>query len=139
MTGSGTALPIVIERPSLCGTHFAKITGPHRIAGNGSTSCAQAGLTQAVVVEKEESFVLDDRAADGTTVIVAAQGRNGISRAISEPVVRIEAGVAEELIHTSVKLIGTGAPDHIDHRGTRKPEFRAEIRLLNFEFFHRLR
>jgi hypothetical protein len=70
---------------------------------------------------KKESFVFEDGAANGTTVIVAAQRRNGISISVGEPVVRIEAIVAEELVNAAVKLVRTGAGDHIDHRGTGNP------------------
>ena len=139
LTSIRTASSGAIERSSLCGAKFAKITGPHRVAGNSSSSRAQSRLSQAVVIEEEESLVLEDRAANGATIIVAAQRRNGISIAVCEPVVCIEAIVAQELVHAAVKLVRAGARDHIDHRGTGKSVFRAKIRLLNFEFFHCLR
>src|SRR2546423_3411943 len=139
LTSVRTASSGGIEGSSICGTKFAKITGPHRVAGNSSSSRAQSRLSQAVVIEEEESLVLEDRAANGATIIVAAQRRNGISIAVCEPVVCIEAIVAQELVHAAVQPAGAGARDHIDHRSTGKSVFRAKIRLLNFEFFHCLR
>src|SRR5260370_26170279 len=107
LPGSRAAQPSVIECTSICGAHFAKITAPHRVAGNSSSGCAQACLTRPVVVEKEESLVLDDGAADSETVVVAAQRRNGLARPVGEPVVRIQAGVTKELVPASLKFIRT--------------------------------
>src|SRR6266568_4066462 len=40
LTGCHAAQAIIIECPSLGGTHLAKIAGPHGIAGNGSSTRA---------------------------------------------------------------------------------------------------
>ena len=139
LTSVRTASPGAVERASFCSAKFAEITRPHGITGNACISRARAAFSPVVIIEEEEGFVLEDRAANRTAVIVAAQWRDRISVAVCEPIVGIEAIIAEELVNTTVKLVRAGARHHIDHRGARKPVFRAEIRLLNFEFFHCLR
>ena len=49
--------------------------------------------------------------------LLRRSGGMGSPAPIGEPVVGIQAAVAEELIPASVKFVGAGAPDHIDHRG----------------------
>src|SRR5215472_3820729 len=136
LTSVRTASPGTVERASFCSTKFAEITCPHGIAGNACLSRARAVFGAVVIVEEEEGSVLEDWAANGTAVIVAAQRRNGLSISVGEPVVRIETVVAEKLINATVKLVGSRARDYIDHRGARKPVFRAEIGLLDFEFLN---
>src|SRR5579872_1134354 len=46
LAGRHAAQPGIIECPSLRPTHLAKITTPHRVAGNGSSSGAQARCTR---------------------------------------------------------------------------------------------
>src|SRR5205807_2254356 len=83
-------------------TQFAKITSPHGIAGNACSRCAQPCCTGVVIIEEEKGLILEDRAADGTTVVIATERRNRISSPICKPVVRIEACVAKELVPASV-------------------------------------
>src|SRR4051812_21113849 len=129
-------MKVIVNGVSIGKAHLAKIAGAHGIAGNGSISCAQTGLAQAVVVKKEEGLILENGAANSATVVVPAQWWNRIAIAVRKPVVGIEAAIAKELIYAPVKLIRTRAPDHIYHGAPRKPVFRTEIRLLNFKFFN---
>jgi hypothetical protein len=99
------------------------------IAGSGG------GIgSQTLVVEKKERFVLPDRPADGAAKVVPLQrGDRGTARII-EPIVGVQNRVAEEFVGAAVKLVASGAGDHIDDGAASKAVFRGEVGLLDLEF-----
>ena len=82
LTSVRTAYSGAVERASFCSTKFAEITCPHGVARNACIGRARAGFSPIVVIEEEEGFILEDRAAYRTAVIVAPQRRDGISEVV---------------------------------------------------------
>src|SRR5215467_12202589 len=60
----------------------------------------------SLVGAEEEQFVLDDRATDGTAILIEMQRRSGIAFLIGEEGVRIQLVVADKLPQTPMEIVG---------------------------------
>ena len=102
-----------------CAAHTSP-KSPVRIRSVGTPNVvAQARRAQAVIVDEEESLVLEDRTANGDAVIVAVKRRKGLSETIGEPVIRIEDRIAHEVVRAAMKLVG---PERVIMLTTDAPE-----------------
>ena len=73
--------------------------------------CDSQGLAQSFVIGKDKGAFFLDRASRRAPELIAFEGGN---RAVKE-VSRVQSAVAEELIHVSVKAVGSRARHGIDH------------------------
>ena len=89
-------------------------------------------MSQRVVFEvpKVEQLVLENRAADrgAQTVVVVARKRT-LPRQNIQLIYRVKLPVLKVLVNRSVKLVGTGLYDHIEHAPGGRAELGAELVL----------
>jgi hypothetical protein len=72
-------------------------------------------LLNTFVGAEEERLVLDDRASECASVLVALEGRDGLCFAV-EIVLGIEACVAQEAKKSPVELVGPRFGDGVNDR-----------------------
>ena len=90
---------------------------------------------KALIVQKKESAVLHNRAAQRASKLVQMQARFG-ERCLVKEVAGVEHIVAEEFIHRSMQLVGARLGDQVDHGAGVAPIFRGERVGLNFELLN---
>src|SRR5581483_3790345 len=78
------------------------------------------------VIEKEEQFVLADRATQVSAELVPAQRRLSQPRFVRKKIVRVENVIPEEFESLSVERVGTGFRGDIDDAARRAAIFGRE-------------
>ena len=88
--------------------------------------------------DEEESLVLPDRPAEHGSELIAAIIRDRRAGPVRGPTVRIESGVAQEVVGVAVELVGSGLGHHVDHRAARLSIFGPEEIRLHLELLDRV-
>ena len=101
-------------------------------AGHGVEVDEALGLADTFVIDEEEEFVFDERAAEGCAELVAVEG--GFAGGGLEVAGGVEVGIAEEFEDGAVELIGAGAHDGVDDAAADAAVFGAEVTGDDAEF-----
>ena len=102
----------VTVRPSF--NSDLNIAGGETAGGNVGSLGTGAAVFAGFVVEEEKDTILEDRAAEGSSVLVADESGTGDAGAVAEPVVGLGEGVAIVLVGRTVELIGAALGDDGD-------------------------
>src|SRR6185437_12973787 len=98
----------VIDREAVRG----EVTGPLSSRGNAIVTIYRQRLVRAFIIAEEEQFVVKDRSADGSTILIAVECDRGIRLPSSDLVLLREVFVAGQDIRPDVgeafamKIIG---------------------------------
>src|SRR6185369_9889291 len=87
---------------------------------------------------EEEHSVLDDWAAEVSTVVVVIEFWSLIARTVDEEVVAVEGVVPVELEQAAVKVVAATLGDQVDDRALRLTKLRAEAIALNTKLLNRV-
>ena len=96
----------------------------------------RSDLPQSIVRSEEKYFVLANRAAERSSVLIAMQCR-GCARA--ERRIRVQDRVAHEFKYRSVQIVRAGLGDHVHDSRSGAPVFGVVIVRLHAEFLNRIR
>lgn len=95
-------------------------------------------LARALIIEKEERPVLDDRTAGAESELIQFERWDGVGGGI-EVIFRVERAVAQKLVNRPVQCIGARFDRYIQHRTARASKLRAHGIGLHLELGDRVR
>ena len=113
-----------------------KIAGDFLRCGNGLGHRVGLRMPVAFIVEKEESLVVNDRAAQRGAEIVLYKKLGRTHRPES---VGVHRPIAQKIVRGAVKGVASRPRDDIDLTAAGSPHFRGVTAGLHLEFLHRVR
>src|SRR5262249_5940876 len=114
----------------------SRIGKPGEIAGslcggwNNRRLRLSLGIALALVVQKEKNFVLSERTAQGSPVLISIHKANGRG----EEIPRVQGVVPEEIVNVAVEIVAAGFGHYRRGRAAGVSVFSRSIQSENPEF-----